>query len=133
MSDPNVQRCQGRRTWLVLALLLALAPERYDGSDPANLGSGNDITFKELVCTSARLTGFDGRIVWDPSKPDGQPKRRLDVSRAEQHFGFPAKTSFEDGPRRTIEWYLENQVEVEARADQVSPSASSGRSLRVHE
>jgi GDP-L-fucose synthase len=84
---------------------IVLAAERYDGSDPVNLGSGNEITIKELVGMIARLTGFVGQIAWDPSKPDGQPKRRLDVSRAEREFGFRAKTSFEDGLRRTIEWY----------------------------
>jgi GDP-L-fucose synthase len=94
---------------------IALAAERYDGSEPVNLGSGKEITIKELIGTIARLTGFDGRIVWDPTKPDGQPKRRLDVSRAEAFFGFRAKTSFEDGLRRTIEWYSENQAKIEAK------------------
>jgi GDP-L-fucose synthase len=88
---------------------IVLAAERYDGSEPVNLGSGNEITIKELVGTIARLTGFDGRIGWDPSKPDGQPKRRLDVSRAAEYFGFRAKTSFEDGLKRTIEWYLQRR------------------------
>jgi GDP-L-fucose synthase len=94
---------------------IALAAERYDGSEPVNLGSGNEISIKELIGLIARLTGFNGRIVWDPSKPDGQPKRRLDVSRAEQYFGFRAKTGFEEGLKRTIEWYRENQVKVRAR------------------
>ena len=90
---------------------IVLAAERYDGSDPVNLGSGNEITIKELVGLISRLTGFDGRIAWDPTKPDGQPRRRLDVSRAERHFGFRAKTSFEDGLRRTIEWYRGRKTE----------------------
>jgi GDP-L-fucose synthase len=99
---------------------IVLAAERFDGSDPVNLGSGNEITIKELIGVIARLTGFAGRIVWDPSKPDGQPKRRLDVSRAEREFDFRAKTSFEDGLQRTIEWYLENQAKVKAKLDSTS-------------
>jgi GDP-L-fucose synthase len=94
---------------------IVLAAERYDGSDPVNLGSGNEITIKELIGLIARLTGFDGRIVWDPSKPDGQPKRRLDVSRAKKLFGFRAKTGFEDGLRRTIGWYIQDQAKVKAK------------------
>ena len=103
---------------------IVLAAERYDGSEPVNLGSGNEISIKELIGFIARLTGFEDRIVWDPSKPDGQPKRRLDVSRAEKLFGFRAKTSFEDGLRRTIEWYRQNQAKVEAKAGigRVAPS-----------
>jgi GDP-L-fucose synthase len=95
---------------------IVLAAEHYDSSDPVNLGSGNEITIKDLIGTIARLAGFDGRIVWDPSKPDGQPKRRLHVSRAEKQFGFQAKTGFEDGLSRTIEWYREDQAKVEAQA-----------------
>jgi GDP-L-fucose synthase len=94
---------------------IVLAAERYDGSDPVNLGSGNEITIKELVGMIARLTGFVGQIAWDPSKPDGQPKRRLDVSRAEREFGFRAKTGFEDGLRRTIGWYIQDQAKVKAK------------------
>jgi GDP-L-fucose synthase len=101
---------------------IVLAAERYDGSDPVNLGSGNEITIKDLIGIIARLTGFAGRIVWDPTKPDGQPRRRLDVSRAEKHFGFRAKTGFEDGLRRTIEWYRENQAKVKAK---VKPGSTS--------
>jgi GDP-L-fucose synthase len=82
-----------------------LAAERYDGDQPVNLGSGMEISIRDLVETIARLTGFKGDIVWDTSKPNGQPRRQLDVSRAEQYFGFRATTSFEDGLRRTIAWY----------------------------
>ena len=82
------------------------ATERYDGSDPVNLGSGRETTIKDLVQTIANLTGFKGEIVWDASKPDGQPRRCLDTSRAERLFGFRAATSFEQGLRQTIEWYL---------------------------
>ena len=81
------------------------ATESYNGSDPVNLGSGNEISIKDLAELIGRLTGFTGRFVWDTSKPNGQPRRALDVTRAEQNFGFRAQTSFEEGLRRTIDWY----------------------------
>jgi len=84
---------------------IVLAAERYDGADPVNLGVGREITIRDLVTLIARLTGFEGEIRWDPSKPDGQPRRALDTSRARERFGFVARTSFEDGLRQTIEWY----------------------------
>ena len=84
---------------------ILLAAERYDGPEPVNVGAGFEITIRDLVPLIARLTGFAGRIVWDPSKPDGQPRRMLDVSRAEQLFGFKAKVGFEEGLRETIAWY----------------------------
>ncbi len=84
---------------------IALAAERYDGNEPVNLGSGNEISIKHLATLIARLTGFDGELVWDTTKPNGQPRRALDVSRAEQYFGFRAQTPFEEGLRRTINWY----------------------------
>ncbi len=84
---------------------IVLAAERYNGSEPVNLGSGMEISIRDLVETIARLTGYQGDIAWDTSKPNGQPRRQLDVSRAEQLFGFRAHTSFEEGLRRTIEWY----------------------------
>jgi GDP-L-fucose synthase len=85
------------------------ATEKYNGSDPVNLGSGNEISIKELVEMISRLVGFNGKLVWDTSKPNGQPRRGLDVSRAEKLFGFRARTSFETGLRRTIDWYKENR------------------------
>lgn len=85
------------------------AAERYNGSEPVNLGSGQEISIKNLAGLIARLTGFQGELVWDTSKPNGQPRRALDVSRAEQFFGFRAQVPFEDGLRRTINWYMENQ------------------------
>jgi GDP-L-fucose synthase len=88
---------------------ILLAAERYDGSEPVNLGSGNEISIKGLATLIARLTGFQGELVWDASKPNGQPRRALDVSRAEQFFGFRAQTPFEEGLRKTIEWYRENR------------------------
>jgi GDP-L-fucose synthase len=85
---------------------IVLAAERYDSSEPVNLGSAFEISIKELTETIARLCGFTGHIVWDTSKPNGQPRRKLDTSRASQEFGFAAQTAFEDGLRRTIEWYI---------------------------
>lgn len=84
---------------------IVLAAERFNGSDPINLGSGMEISIKDLVHTIARLTGFKGRIVWDTTKPNGQPRRCLDTSRAEREFGFRATTPFDIGLKRTIEWY----------------------------
>jgi GDP-L-fucose synthase len=84
---------------------IALASERYNGADPVNLGSGNEISIKSLAELIARLTGYTGRVVWDTSKPNGQPRRALDTSRAEKYFGFKASTDFKEGLRRTIEWY----------------------------
>jgi GDP-L-fucose synthase len=88
---------------------ILLAAERFNGSDPVNLGSGNEISIKDLAEMIARLTGFAGNFIWDTSKPNGQPRRALDVSRAERLFGFRAGTSFEAGLRRTIEWYQRNR------------------------
>jgi len=88
---------------------LVLAAERYNGPEPFNLGSGQEIPIKDLAELIARLTGFRGKIVWDTSKPNGQPRRALDTSRAEQYFGFRAQTPFEEGLRRTIEWYQERR------------------------
>jgi GDP-L-fucose synthase len=84
---------------------IVLATERYNKPDPVNIGAGFEISIKDLVDLIVRLTGFKGEIVWDTTKPDGQPRRMLDTSRAEREFGFKAKTSFEEGLRRTIEWY----------------------------
>jgi GDP-L-fucose synthase len=85
---------------------IVLASERYDGGEPVNIGSGDEIAIADLVQRVARYAGFDGRIVWDTSKPNGQPRRRLDVRRAREQFGFHARTPFDDGLRRTVEWYL---------------------------
>lgn len=84
---------------------LLLAAERYNGAEPFNLGSGQEISIKELAVTIARLTGFQGKIFWDTDKPNGQPRRALDTSRAEKFFGFRAQTPLEEGLYRTIEWY----------------------------
>jgi GDP-L-fucose synthase len=84
---------------------ILLAAEHYSQSDPVNLGSAFEISVKDLVEMIARLTDFGGRIVWDTTKPNGQPRRKLDTSRAKEHFGFEARIPFEEGLRRTIDWY----------------------------
>lgn len=84
---------------------IVLATERYDGADPINVGAGFEISIRDLAGLVAELTGFNGRLVFDRSKPDGQPRRSLDVSWARDRFGFRATTSFRDGLRRTIDWY----------------------------
>lgn len=84
---------------------LRLAAERYDGPEPVNLGTGEEISIKELAEVVARETGFEGEIVWDTSKPNGQPRRKLDTSRAEKYFGFHARTPFHEGIKRTVAWY----------------------------
>ncbi len=88
---------------------ILLAAERYNGSEPVNLGSGMEISIMDLATLISRLTGFDGELVWDTTKPNGQPRRVLDTSRAEQYFGFRAQVPFEEGLRRTIEWYREHR------------------------
>jgi len=84
---------------------IALGAERYDEPEPVNLGVGHEITIRELVELIVRLTRFEGEIGWDATKPDGQPRRALDTSRARERFGFEARIGFEEGLRRTIEWY----------------------------
>lgn len=88
---------------------IVLAAERYDGSEPVNLGAGFEVTIRELADLVARLCGFQGRIRWDTSRPNGQPRRRLDTSRAERLFGFKAKIGFEAGLAETIAWYRESR------------------------
>lgn len=84
---------------------ILLAAERYDGREPVNLGAGQEISIRDLVALIVKLTRFQGAVRWDASQPDGQPRRRLDTSRAEREFGFRASTPFEEGLRRTIAWY----------------------------
>lgn len=85
---------------------IILAAEKYNKPDPVNIGAGFEITIKDLVELIVKLTGFKGKIVWDASKPDGQPRRMLDTNKAEKEFGFRAKTNFEEGLKKTIDWYL---------------------------
>jgi len=87
---------------------IVLAAEKYDGAEPVNLGAGFEITIKDLADLIVRLAGFKGTLRWDASKPDGQPRRCLDTTRAAKEFGFKAKVGFEDGLKRTIEWYQRN-------------------------
>jgi len=94
---------------------IVLASEHYDGAEPVNLGVGREITIRELVETVARLTGFGGSIRWDSSRPDGQPRRALDTTRAREAFGFAAATGFEDGLRRTVAWYEAHRGELARR------------------
>jgi len=89
---------------------IILATEKYNKSEPVNTGAGFEIKIRDLVELIAKLTGFDGKIIWDTSKPDGQPRRMLDTSRAEKEFGFKAKINFEEGLKKTIEWYKEKYV-----------------------
>jgi GDP-L-fucose synthase len=84
---------------------LVLAAERYDDSEPVNLGSGQEISIKDLAELVARETKFSGRIIWDTSRPNGQPRRRLDVTRARERFGFEASVSLAEGVRQTVAWY----------------------------
>ena len=86
------------------------ATERYDGAEPVNLGSGHEISIKDLAETVARHVGFEGEIVWDTTKPNGQPRRRLDVSRAKEYFDFEARVPFEEGIQRTVEWWEANKL-----------------------
>ncbi len=95
---------------------LLLAAERYDGAEPVNLGTGAEISIRELAELIAELTGFEGEIVWDTSRPNGQPRRALDTSRARELFGFDARTPLREGLERTIAWYRE-----------AAPQASSAR------
>jgi GDP-L-fucose synthase len=88
---------------------ILLAGERYNSSDPVNLGSGNEISIKDLAELIARFTGYEGLLTWDTSKPNGQPRRGLDTTKAENYFGFKAQTSFEEGLRQTIDWYQNNR------------------------
>ena len=91
---------------------IILATERYDKSDPINIGAGFEITIRDLIELIVKLTNFKGEIVWDTSKPDGQPRRMLDTSKAEKEFGFKAKTNFEKGLKKTIEWYRERKEKL---------------------
>lgn len=100
------------------ARAIVLAAERYNKSEPVNLGSSSEISIKDLVTLIARLTGFKGEIVWDATKPDGQPRRKLNVERAQKEFGFESTVTFEEGLRHTIDWY-------ESEQDQVKPAQTS--------
>ena len=84
---------------------IVAAAERYDGAEPVNIGTGEEIAIRDLAELIAEITGYDGEVVWDTSKPNGQPRRRLDTTRAEQLFGWRAQTPLREGLERTIAWY----------------------------
>ncbi len=91
------------------------ATEKYDGPEPVNLGTGEEISIRRLAETVARMVGYEGDIVWDTSKPNGQPRRKLDTSRAKAYFGWEAKTPFDQGLQATIDWYRAHRDEIEGR------------------
>lgn len=95
---------------------ILLAAEHYDGAEPVNLGTNEEMPIRDLVVLICELVGFSGEIRWDTSKPDGQPRRRVDPTRAKESFGFEARTTFREGLRTTIDWYLANRSEAERRA-----------------
>jgi GDP-L-fucose synthase len=99
---------------------IVMATEKYNKPEPVNLGAGFEISIKTLVELICELAGFDGRIEWDTSQPDGQPRRRLDTSRAKKEFGFVARTDFREGLKRTIEWYKREETR-----DSSDPSCNS--------
>ncbi len=91
------------------ARAIVLSALKYDKGEPVNIGSNNEVKIKQLITMIGKITGFKGKIVWDKTKPDGQPRRKLDVSRAKKEFGFVSKVSFPEGLKKTINWYLENR------------------------
>ena len=92
---------------------IVIAAEHYEGSEPVNLGTNREITIRETVELVASMVGYHGELVWDPTKPDGQPRRRVDPGRAEALFGWHAQMPFEEGLQRTIDWYLANREAAE--------------------
>src|SRR5712692_5688760 len=103
---------------------IVLATERYDESVPVNIGTGSEMSIRELASTIARLVGFRGEILWDTSQPNGQPRRRLDVSRAEKVFGFRARKDFVEGLRETVEWYGQHR-HLQGRTDIDAPKTAA--------
>lgn len=89
---------------------IVLAAEKYEGSEPVNIGAGFEISIRDLVTLIAELTGFDGKIEWDTTKPNGQPRRCLDTNRARDYFGFTASTDFREGLKQTIDWYRDERA-----------------------
>ena len=105
MPAPRRTRADGERT----REAIVRAAEQYDDHEPLNIGAGREISIRDLVTTICRLMNFTGHIRWDPTKPDGQPRRMLDTSRARQALGFEASMPMEEGLRRTIDWYLQHR------------------------
>lgn len=104
------------------ARAIRLATERYEGGDPVNIGTGREIAIRDLAVMIAELVGFEGELEWDPARPDGQPRRRLDTHRAEDAFGFRAEVSLEEGLRRTVHWYLAERNGADPRPEPVLSS-----------
>lgn len=103
------------------ARAIALAAEQYDGDEPVNLGAGWEISMKDLAQTIAEAVGYEGEIIWDTSKPNGQPRRKLDVTRARDYFGFEAQVPFSEGIRRTVEWWEANREGYDERRVAIEP------------
>ena len=95
---------------------ILIAAEKFDSSDPVNLGNGEEITIRDLAVLIAKACGFSGTFAWDPEKPNGQPRRKLDVTQARTRFGFSAQVSFQEGIRRTVAYYEENRARIDAGA-----------------
>ena len=110
---------------------LWLAAQHYDGAEPVNLGTGDEISIRELASAIAEATGYSGEIVWDESKPNGQPRRRLDVERAKELFGFSSSTPFREGIERTVAWYRA-QGRSRATGPGLAQSASHFPRLKAH-
>jgi GDP-L-fucose synthase len=113
---PSVSHGRASREYLYVddaAEGIALATEALDDPEPVNLGTDTEITIRETVERIAGLVGFEGELVWDPTKPDGQPRRRVDAKRAEHVLGWRPQMDFDEGLRRTIDWYLANRAEAE--------------------
>jgi GDP-L-fucose synthase len=107
---------------------IVLAAEHYDDAEPVNLGVGREITIRELGTLIAEISGFAGELRWDPTKPDGQPRRVLDTSRAQKRFGFMASTPFDEGLRRTIEWYRGSRASVDRQPPTAAtPNSGTGK------
>ena len=100
---------------------IVLGAEQYDAPEPVNLGVGHEVTIRELVTLIAEATGFTGEIRWDPSRPDGQPRRALDTTRARELFGFVARMPFAEGLRRTVEWYEAQRAGASVSAARLGP------------
>ena len=110
------------------ARAIVLATQHYDGGDPVNLGTGSEITIRELAEKIHKLIGFEGELVWDAQKPDGQPRRCLDTSRAERYFGFRAKMDFDTGLQHTIQWWIE---QVKAGGQGIPSTRSTAKAPAV--
>lgn len=112
---------------------IALATERYNDPDPVNLGSGIEISIKDLAVLIIKLSNANLKIRWNATKPDGQPRRRLDTSRARERFGFQAKTSFEDGLKKTIDWFEKHSNPIESWTNSDRPTSWQGKHPRIHQ